>query len=153
MFNLSAEDLFYKWEAFDFNSSSTRSFSSFTADSAKALKSQLQRDLANEMNRNIRAKPALPANRRRDFDTKFVGTNLGRTDGTLTGGPSIKLIPRTGIAGGSETLMNSIVSSNKISFKGPRNDPICRRSRACQSLNLCYYPFKAQLSIPRQVHV
>ncbi|KZT40663.1 DNA polymerase alpha, subunit B [Sistotremastrum suecicum HHB10207 ss-3] len=48
IFNLKGEDLFYKWEAFSFNSGSNRRLRLLDLEGARALKAHIQRDLANK---------------------------------------------------------------------------------------------------------
>jgi len=92
MFNISAEDLFYKWEAFKFDGSGVRSFSSLTMESADALRSQIQRGLATK---SLQTKHPLPGNIR-GLDAKFLGSNVGRTDTIKTEGTPIQFLSRLG---------------------------------------------------------
>jgi DNA polymerase alpha subunit B len=95
MFNISAEDLFYKWEAFKFDGSGVRSFSSLTMESADALRSQIQRGLANK---SLQTKHPLPGNMC-GLDAKFLGSNVGRADTIKTEGTPIQFLSRLGRSG------------------------------------------------------
>jgi len=113
MFDLSAKDLFYKWEALNYNNSNTQSFSDFTLHSVDALKAQIQRNLSNGGHSRDRG---------RKLGATFARTNLGVNN---TGDTQAKLDNRTG-----QPKYES--GRSKISFKGPKNDAVTRRHRACE---------------------
>jgi hypothetical protein len=65
MFNVSPNDLFYKWEAYNY-SNARRPSSEFNLDSALALKAQMQRNIATQATGKLTGpqKPLLSLNRR-----------------------------------------------------------------------------------------
>ena len=117
IFNLSAEDLFYKWEASRFNSGNIRSFASLTLESAKMLRSQLQRELTSTNNKSSNTKPSVTGPVRRDV--------------VFPSGMSFK--PKPGISIKSETnVASGLAGPSNVSFKGPKNDLMSRNNRACE---------------------
>jgi DNA polymerase alpha subunit B len=128
IYNISAENLFYKWEAINFASRSVQF--SFTMDSAHALKAQIQRDLAAESSRRQQAKSNM-----------LAGMNKGRPSGMArlgvradaTAAPSITSMPRSDKFGGViRDNISRTTGPTKVSFTGLKSDEDSRRKRACE---------------------
>src|ERR1700732_3603283 len=132
MFGLSATDLQYKWEALSF--SSTRSISIFTMESCAALKAKCQRDRAAEQAKSNKAPGRAPMPGNIDMARgRMVGPvkfGSARFDGTLKVGlPPVKSF--AGMPGSSDAKRGGIAGPSKVSFKGPHNDEVSRKRRAC----------------------
>lgn len=128
MFSLSATDLQYKWEALSF--SSTRSINVFTMDSCAALKARIQRDKAAEQAKHNKppGRAPMPGNMsmmrgRMGAPPKFGPVKL---DGALKVG-----LPPVRLAAGDEKR-NGVAGPSKVAFKGPENDGMSRKKRACE---------------------
>jgi DNA polymerase alpha subunit B len=148
MFNFPADKLFYKWEAFSYNSMSTLSLSTFNMDTALALKSQIQRELATEKARSVQTKQAPPGNVR-GLDRKFLGTNLRKSDVVSVGGISGST---SGYIAKAE-MMDVVAGPSTVTFKGPSSDPADKKRRACE-INVSHIFRLIVRPLPaRQIHV
>ena len=132
MFGLSATDLQYKWEALSF--SSTRAINIFTVESCAALKAKCQRDKTAEQAKSSKAPGRAPmpgnmdmARDRMGGPTKFGSANL---DGALKVGlPPVK--SSTSTPAFADENRSGIAGPSKVTFKGPKNDNVSRKKRAC----------------------
>ena len=147
MFSLSPTDLQYKWEALSF--SNTRSISIFTMDSCAALKAKCQRDKVAEQAKSNKLSGRAPMPGNMDITKGRIGPakfGAPKLDGPL----SVGLPPVKSFAGTPGLGDEKIAGPSKVTFKGPDNNEMSRKKRACelqftQDLLLC--------SFRRQIHV
>lgn len=133
MFGLSVTDLKYKWEALSYNS--TQSINIFTMDSCASLKARILRDKAAEQAKHNKPPPGrapMPGNMsvmrgHMGGPPKFGPTRL---DGALKVG-----LPPIRSAAGVDEKRNGVVGPTRVAFKGPENDEISRKKRACKRLH------------------
>ncbi|KII90842.1 hypothetical protein PLICRDRAFT_137336 [Plicaturopsis crispa FD-325 SS-3] len=125
-FNISPEDLLYKWEAFSFSATRTGPVI-FNLDQALALKRQIQRDMAAETKKAQQAAQARPhlANFGRGRGSRPSGLErmaFGKASPTPASTRSSNLAgddrPRTNFAGPS-----------KVAYNGPKQDEASRKKR------------------------
>jgi DNA polymerase alpha subunit B len=122
MFNMTPENLFYKWEALSFNS--TRSINVFTMDSAASLKASIQREIAAENNRKQQTRAKL-----------FGKVTRGRVLARGFGAPKAAAAP-TGAGISVKGEKDGIVAGpSRVTFKGPRTDAPARQDRSCESFH------------------
>jgi DNA polymerase alpha subunit B len=120
IYNLSPEHLFYKWEAINFNSSTTHSaMSSFSMDSVIALKALLQRELAKESGK--KAQRAVPAGKAAVVNRSRLPANMARVMNTGAKAGVIQVKEEQSGAGPST-----------VTFRGPKLDASSQRDRACE---------------------
>src|ERR1700712_518659 len=108
MYNLSAQDLQFKWEAFSMSGAS-RTLVLFTSESAAALKSHLQRGLAMQKAKTeTKAKP---------------GRSMPKFGNARNIKPKMGGISRVSVAGPS-----------RVAFVGPSDDSEAKKTRSCELL-------------------
>lgn len=129
MYNLTVEDLSYKWQALSY--STTNTLAIFSLQSVPDLKARLQQELGklNAAKQEAVARSAAgPA----------FGRGLGRAGGavnvpagsSLSGGFKIGSLPaRSGIV---KTEPSAFSGPTKVVFQGPKLDEQSRKSRACE---------------------
>ncbi|KAH7926462.1 DNA polymerase alpha, subunit B [Leucogyrophana mollusca] len=133
MYNLSVEDLFYKWEALSY-SGSARGLSIFTIKSVPDLKAQIQRELHAETTKKQQAaaRPNATASFARG---RFAGAakfaSAGRLDAPLKLG-AVPIKPANTRVGPSikSEFESQIAGPSRVAFQGPDNDPLSRKKRA-----------------------
>lgn len=146
-FNISPEDLLYKWEAFSFSATRTGPVI-FNLDQALALKRQIQRDMAAETKKAQQAAQARPhlANFGRGRGSRPSGLErmaFGKASPTPASTRSSNLAgddrPRTNFAGPS-----------KVAYNGPKQDEASRKKRNCERV-----PFETynMFTFARQIYV
>jgi DNA polymerase alpha subunit B len=123
MFNLTPEDLSYKWEALSYNS--TRKLNIFTMESAAALKTKIQRDLTADNAKKQAARPRLAGSVVR-----------GRAPVLKTGHPravaSSSGASAAGVTVKEEMKMDGIAGPSSVDFKRPIVDTTLKSNRACK---------------------
>jgi hypothetical protein len=127
MFNVSPNDLFFKWEALNYNNSKTLSFSKFSLDSAHALKAQIQRSLAANTGRK-------PKNSLQRFGPGPTRINLGRIDGVGTPADLYPTSESRVVACGNGSSKD-VSSPSRIFFKRLDHHTVGRKNGACESLH------------------
>jgi DNA polymerase alpha subunit B len=119
IYNLSPENLFYKWEAINFNASATHSaIPSFSMDSVTALKAQLQRELAKESGK--KAQRAIPVGNAAVVKRR-IPANMARVMNTAAKAGVIQVKEEQSGAGPST-----------VTFRGPKLDASSRKDRTCE---------------------
>lgn len=143
MFNISADDLRWKWEAISFNT--TKSIKFFDMDACSTIKEQLQREKAIELARLTKA-----AISSRSQMSKSGPSRGGRPGGFVKLGAGKKALDGTLRVGLASSRLTSgfgaddkrgVAGPSKVTFKGPKNDEISKKQRACE-LHFQHAPFK-----------
>ncbi|KZP31431.1 DNA polymerase alpha, subunit B [Athelia psychrophila] len=132
MFNISADDLRWKWEAISFNT--TKSIKFFDMDACSTIKEQLQREKAIELARLTKA-----AISSRSQMSKSGPSRGGRPGGFVKMGAGKKALDGTLRVGLASSRLTSgfgaddkrgVAGPSKVTFKGPKNDEISKKQRA-----------------------
>lgn len=133
IYNITPEDLFYKWEASKFNTRSLRSDVEpiFSMEVANALKKELQQKLASENAKTQKANRAWAKD-------SVASTNRN----PRFGGFKRNLVPQAGIPvkveRGADKMLKTeqelpnVAGPSKVTFKGPKKDEASRKKRACE---------------------
>ncbi|KAJ6620810.1 DNA polymerase alpha/epsilon subunit B-domain-containing protein [Mycena sp. CBHHK59/15] len=117
-YNITPEELQYKWEAFNFKPSATRSeISPYTMDSLSALKVQIHRDMTSKSAQKEQPRSSLVATINR-------GAFRNRNPGPKLAPVHVKVEPTDGFG------MVGIAGPSKVSFRGLKNDAPSRKKRA-----------------------
>ncbi|EIN12830.1 DNA polymerase alpha subunit B [Punctularia strigosozonata HHB-11173 SS5] len=119
MFNLPPKELYFKWEAMNFNARARdSSLQTFTMDAAAQLKQQIQRDLQAEATKNriAQGRASLTGRINRGRGTGLL--NVGRR-AAGPGGSPVKTEPASAVAGPS-----------KVRYVGPDMDDASRKTRS-----------------------
>lgn len=127
IFNLSPENLLWKWEALSY--SSTRSFATFTMDSAYSLKAQIQRDMAAENSKKQKVQSNMNGSMSRGRipgSMKPGGATIHPTSTMMTASKSRLVF------GGVKQEMSDIAGPSRVAFKGHNNDETSREKRVCE---------------------
>ncbi|KAJ6512102.1 DNA polymerase alpha/epsilon subunit B-domain-containing protein [Mycena vitilis] len=126
-YNMSPEELQYKWEAHNFRPSATRSeISPYTIESLTTLKAQIQRERAAK-SAPQRAAPRtslVAAINRSAFRNRNPGPKPA-------GAVQVKVEPPADGSG-----MEGIAGPSTVSFKGPSNDASARKKRAYRYMHM-----------------
>ncbi|KAG6830016.1 hypothetical protein H0H92_002544 [Tricholoma furcatifolium] len=123
IYNLSAENLLYKWEALNFRPSSTRSeISDLTMDSIVALKAQIQRDIAKENAKRPQHRMLTTSNTAMVNRSRLPGNILKSTPAVQKPITQVKVEEDFGVPGPS--------TSSSITFKGPSKDASSLKDRS-----------------------
>ncbi|KDQ62190.1 hypothetical protein JAAARDRAFT_189548 [Jaapia argillacea MUCL 33604] len=136
-FNMTAEDLFFKWEAYHFSSATTASRTTFTrnvfnAESALALKQYIQSQVKKKKQEEQEQKKRAKLNA--GLMTRGKGAGLIRNGaasmhggfGGGGGGPGTPIK----LGSGSAEEKYALAGSSKVFFVGPKDDPESRKKRA-----------------------
>ncbi|KAJ7288488.1 DNA polymerase alpha/epsilon subunit B-domain-containing protein [Mycena rebaudengoi] len=117
-YDMTPEDLQYKWEAFNFKPSATRSeISPYTLDSIRALKLKLQHEKASKSVQREQPRTSFLANISR-------GAFRNRNP-VPKAAPALVKVEAT-----DDFAMVGIAGPSKVYFKGPKDDAISRKKRA-----------------------
>ncbi|KAF7968742.1 hypothetical protein HWV62_29569 [Athelia sp. TMB] len=130
MFNLSADDLRWKWEAISFNA--TRSIKFFDIESCSMIREQMQREKATELAKLKKA--SIPSRSQ-------IGPGRGGRPGAFTKRPSGKDALsgplKVGLTSSSRLMAslgsddkNSVAGPSKVTFRGPKDDEASKKQRA-----------------------
>jgi hypothetical protein len=127
MYNISGEDLFYKWEALNMLAKST-----FSIKGAHELKEMIKRDKerAAESQRRASARANLGAAMRTGTRTGTGVLGIGRF-GAAAGTPA-KMRSDAGTPVKKEPRRGAIAGPSKVKYEGPSTDELKRR--ACEFL-------------------
>ena len=151
MYNLTAEDLKYKWEALIFGK--TKSILRFTRESAVDLKAEIQREIqAKNASSSSRSAAATAfARGKLAGSAKFAGVNSAGLTGTLktaTQPPKALSGGTTGVPVKLEPDFDSpVASSSRVTFVGPKE------TRSCKYLIYSCSSLPTSSSLSRSVHV
>jgi DNA polymerase alpha subunit B len=151
MFGLSATDLQYKWEALSF--SNTRSISIFTVESCASLKAKCQRDKAAELGKSNKVPGRAPMPGNMDMARGRMGGPVKFGSAKLDGTLKVGLPPAkswVGTAGIGDEKRSGIAGPSQVTFKGPKNDEVSRKKRACKFSSPDHLLW---CSFRRQIHV
>ena len=129
MYNLTVEDLSYKWQALSY--SNTNTLAIFTPQSVPDLKARLQQDQsrlnAAKQEASLRSAPG-PA----------FGRGRGRAGGMARAPPGrsldagLKIAPAPRRLGIVKSEVSLFSQPSKVVFEGPKLDEQSRKSRACE---------------------
>jgi DNA polymerase alpha subunit B len=135
MYNLTAEDLKYKWEALIFGKA--KSILRFTRESVVDLKAEIQREIQAKNASTVSRSAAATTFARGKLasSAKFAGVNSAG----LTGALKTAAQPPKSLFGGptgvpvklEQDLDTPIASSSRVTFVGPKGG---RETRACENL-------------------
>ena len=124
-FNLTAEDLQYKWEAMNYRSTATHSeISPLTKDSIAALKAKIQRSLSENIKKpQLRA---IPGSDTAKVDRTRLPPNLSKNinSGQKFGAVQVKVEQSTGAPGPSPT--------HAVTFRGPAMHSPFTKQSSCE---------------------
>lgn len=141
MFALPAQDLFFKWEAANFNSKAA-----FTLAAARDLKAQIQREKERLAESQRRARANLAGALR----SAPRGGGAGILNiGARYGGGGVGM-PVKAELGQGERRKALVAGPSRVKYEGPQMSEEARRGRACKCLHLSAY---CRLIQCRQVHV
>jgi DNA polymerase alpha subunit B len=128
IFNLTPENLLWKWEALSY--SSTSSFSTFSMDSAHNLKTQIQREMAAENSRKQKVQSNLNGSMSRGRipgGMKPRGVSVHSKSTAMMSSKSMRPV-----LGAVKQEIASIAGPSRVAFKGLDNDDASRKKRACK---------------------
>ena len=124
MFDLTPEDLSYKWEALSYNS--THTLNVFTMESAAALKAKIHQDLAKENAKKQKGRARLAGGVIRSRAPVMKASHpraMASSSSTSTTGGTVK----------EEVKMEGIIAGpSSVDFKRPIVDPTSKTNRACK---------------------
>lgn len=124
MYNISVEDLSYKWQALSY--SNTHTFSIFTLKSVPDLKAKLQQDLDKTNATKLTASRPFVRGRGAPAGAAKVPT-AGTLDGNLKIGPL-----RSGFI---KSEVATFSRPSRVVFKGPKSDEASLNRRACEGID------------------
>lgn len=130
MYNKSAEDLFFSWEAMKFGSSTSLPF---TRESIEALRAKLQAELA-KANAAVNKRANL-----KGLMSRGLGGAPAKAKGVSSMNSAMRTIGKPTIPrqDGFDILMRSnsytaVAGPSKVSFSGPKPDAEVYKERSCQ---------------------
>lgn len=128
MYNLTVENLSYKWQALSYSNTSTLAI--FTLQSVPDLKARLQQELG-------RLNTTKQEHASRSAASSF-GRGRGRMSGNAKGPPARSLNASLKIGPLRPSIVKSEISEisgpSRVVYEGPRSDEQSRKSRACESV-------------------
>lgn len=120
LYNLTAEELLYKWEAFSFSGAS-RTVTIFTLESAALLKSNIQRNLASEK-----------VKKEKERAVRNASGMMGGGGRSMPKYGNAKMSGMLKAKMGGESRVNSSVGPSRVAFKGHASDEDSRKTRSCE---------------------
>lgn len=131
MYNISGEDLFFKWEAVRYG---TKGPQQFTADSVQALKARMQRDVAKANVKRQQAKVTLSGSLNRRFGSaQKPGPRMDTSAMRAPQQPAVRR--QDGFAFGASEDKIPVAGPSRVRFVGQDMDEESRKRRACQCMS------------------